>query len=92
MDQIPLPSEIHYELLLQLLERKSLIAAEGNPVLRDQIQQLIITLRKAFAQQRMIETICEQANIPYEYRWSLNSLGIDSQMISDMLQESITKE
>ncbi|MDB9313793.1 DUF5340 domain-containing protein [Spirulina sp. CS-785/01] len=88
MAPIPLPSEVHYELLLQLLERQSVIAVEKNPLLREQVQQLIITLRKAFAQQRLIETMCEQGNIPYEYRWSLNSLGVDSQLLSEMLQEA----
>ncbi|MDB9493240.1 DUF5340 domain-containing protein [Spirulina major CS-329] len=75
MDQIPLPSLVHYELLLQLLERQSIHAVDHNSALREQIQQLIITIRKALAQQRQIETICNQANIDYEHRWSLNSVG-----------------
>lgn len=73
MDPIPLPSHIHYELLLQLLERKSLTAANEKPEIRNQIQQLIFTLRKAMSQQKQLETICEQTYIPFEYRWSLNS-------------------
>jgi hypothetical protein len=72
MEQIPLPSHIHYELLLQLLERKTLNASSQNPLVKEQVNQLIITLRKALAQQKQIETICEQTRTPYEYHWSLN--------------------
>ncbi|MCW6036538.1 DUF5340 domain-containing protein [Spirulina subsalsa FACHB-351] len=78
MAQIPLPSHIHYELLLQLLERQTSPSVDHSPVMREQVQQLIITLRKALAQQRQLETIFEQAKIPYEHRWSLNSCGIDT--------------
>lgn len=76
MEHIPLPSHIHYELLLQLLERQTLVAADKTPLLREQVQQLIVTLRKALAQQRQIETVCEQGNLAYEYRWSLHSLDL----------------
>ncbi|NEQ78940.1 MAG: DUF5340 domain-containing protein, partial [Moorea sp. SIO2I5] len=47
MDPIPLPSYIHYELLLQLLERQTAFATSQNPQLREQVHQLISTLRKA---------------------------------------------
>ena len=73
MEPIPLPSQIHYELLLQLLERQTLLATEQKPALREKVQQLIITLRKALAQQKQLETICEQTRLPFEYRWSINS-------------------
>ncbi|PSO49332.1 MAG: hypothetical protein BRC33_07280 [Cyanobacteria bacterium SW_9_44_58] len=69
---LPLPSHIHYELLLQLLERQTITATDQNPNLRQQTQQLIVTLRKAQAQQKHIESICNQTNYPIEYRWSLN--------------------
>ena len=72
MEPIPLPSHIHYELLLQLLERKTVEAASQNPLTKEQVHQLIITLRKAFAQQKQLETTCEQTRVPYEYHWSLN--------------------
>ncbi|NJL82982.1 MAG: DUF5340 domain-containing protein [Chloroflexaceae bacterium] len=78
MEQIPLPSHIHYELLLQLLERKTVSATNSQPVVREQVRQLIVTLRKALAQQKQIETLCEQAGLKYEYRWSLNSDNLDS--------------
>jgi hypothetical protein len=86
MDQIPLPSLIHYELLLQLLERQTLSTVKKNTALRDQVQQLIITLRKALAQQRQIEAICEQAKIPYEHRWSLNSLQLEAELLPEILR------
>jgi hypothetical protein len=40
MDQIPLPSPVHYELLLQLLERQTMSAVGQNPALRQQVNQL----------------------------------------------------
>jgi hypothetical protein len=77
MEPIPLPSHIHYELLLQLLERQSSVAAGQlatgqRPSIQDQVQQLIITLRKAMAQQKQIEATCERQRIEIDYRWSLN--------------------
>ncbi|NEO86701.1 MAG: DUF5340 domain-containing protein [Spirulina sp. SIO3F2] len=75
MEQIALPSLVHYELLLQLLERETLPSVEQNPALREQVQQMIVSLRKALAQQRQLELMCEQTDISYEHRWSLNSVG-----------------
>lgn len=74
MKPIPLPSHIHYELLLQLLERQTLAATNQKPAIRVQVQQLIITLRKALAQQRQLERVCQQTHLPFEYHWSLNSV------------------
>lgn len=72
METIPLPSSIHYELLLQLLEQQTMSAVSQKPALRTQVNQLIITIRKAAAQQRHIEASCEAAQMPIESRWSLN--------------------
>ncbi|MDJ1170921.1 DUF5340 domain-containing protein [Roseofilum sp. BLCC_M154] len=72
MQPIPVPSHVHYELLLQLLERQTWIAVEGQSVQREQVHQLIATLRKALAQQRQLEQSCQRSNLPVEYRWSLN--------------------
>lgn len=72
MQQIPLPSPIHYELLLQLLEQQTMSAVNQKPALRDQVNQLIITIRKAAAQQRHLEASCQAAQMPIEPRWSLN--------------------
>ncbi|MFP4008701.1 MAG: DUF5340 domain-containing protein [Spirulinaceae cyanobacterium] len=74
MEQIPLPSHIHYELLLQLLERQTAFVAGQNPATRAQVQQLIATLRKALAQQKQLEAECDRLEIPYEYRWALNQV------------------
>ncbi|PSF37879.1 hypothetical protein C7H19_07820 [Aphanothece hegewaldii CCALA 016] len=75
MKPIPLPSHVHYELLLQLLERKTLAAVEQQPALKEQVQQMIISLRKAFAQQKQLEDICKQTQVSFECRWSLNSVA-----------------
>lgn len=74
MEPIPLPSHIHYELLLQLLERQTTYAASVTPEIEDQVQELIATLRKALAQQKQIEAHCERAALPYEHYWALNNL------------------
>ena len=72
MAPIPLPSHIHYELLLQLLERQTMFAVGQNSHQRDQVRQLIATLRKAFAQQKRLEDSCHDDRLTIEYRWSLN--------------------
>lgn len=77
MEPIPLPSFIHYELLLQLLERQTHFAASQKPEIRDQVQELIATLRKALAQQKKLEQSCQQANLSIEHRWSLNSASLE---------------
>lgn len=72
MEPIPLPSHIHYELLLQLLERQTMFAVSQHPHQREQVQQLIVTLRKAISQQKHLEETCDRLRVPVEYRWSLN--------------------
>ena len=69
---VPLPSHIHYETSLQMLERQSLFATNEHPRQRAQVQQLIIMLRKALTQQKQIEEDLERLHIPVEYRWSIN--------------------
>ena len=71
---IPLPSHIHYELLLQLLERQTMFAVNRNSPQQEKIHELIITLRKALSQQKQLEASCDRANIAIEYHWSLNNL------------------
>jgi len=75
MEPIPLPSLIHYEVLLQLLERQTSFAASNQPAIKEQVQQLIITLRKALAQQKRLEQSCDRANVPIEHHWSLNTIN-----------------
>lgn len=72
MEQIPLPAPIHYELILQLLERQTMLAVGNNPELRQQVNQLIISLRKAAAQQKQLEEICQFSSLTVDHRWSLN--------------------
>jgi Family of unknown function (DUF5340) len=72
MDPIPLPSHIHYELLLQLLERQTAHAVGRKSPQQEQVHELISTLRKALTQQKHLEDSCQRANIPVDYRWSLN--------------------
>ncbi|WP_019498076.1 DUF5340 family protein [Pseudanabaena sp. PCC 6802] len=79
MEHIPIPSHIHYELLLQLLERQTLPAiASSDRFSREQIQSTIVMLRKALALQKQFESICEQQGKNISYRWSLNDLPLDS--------------
>lgn len=84
MEPIPLPSYVHYELLLQLLERQTSFAVNQQPAVREQVHQLISTLRKALAQQRQLEQSCQRANLPVEYRWSLNNANLEQERASDI--------
>lgn len=76
---VPLPSHIHYELLLQLLERQTAEGIRQQPAQREQLQALIVTLRKAFSQQKRLEESCLRSQIPVEYHWSLNELVSERQ-------------
>ncbi len=72
MEPIPVPSRIHYELLLQLLEKKTILALDYNTREYQKVQELIVMVRKALALQKQLEENCQQANLPIEYHWSLN--------------------
>ena len=74
MEPIPIPARVHYELLLQILERKTIRAVERNSIQYEQVNQLIVTLRKALAIQKQLEDSCQQASLPVEPRWSLNEI------------------
>jgi hypothetical protein len=74
MDRIKLPSLVHYELILQVLERQTMIAADHDPIVRDRVQQLIITLRKALSQHKLLEDTCRNQQIDIEHVWALNSV------------------
>lgn len=71
-ESLPLPSHVHYELLLQLLERQTLFAIYEDPELKYDVNELIITLRKALSQQRKLEEDCDRLGLKIDYRWSLN--------------------
>lgn len=85
MEPIPLPSHIHYELLLQMLERQTMFAVAQKPGIHDQVQQLIITLRKAASQQKRLEEACERHQLPIDYRWSLNTTEQNELASKDLL-------
>ncbi|MBE9230703.1 DUF5340 domain-containing protein [Cuspidothrix issatschenkoi LEGE 03284] len=74
MEPIPLPSPIHYELILQLLEKQTMTSVSNNQDLRNQVNQLIITLRKAASQQKRLEEAFQSSSIVIDHRWSINHL------------------
>jgi hypothetical protein len=76
MGPIPLPSHIHYELLLQLLERQTLYALQPGTPQYSQAQNVTIQLRKALVYQKQLEESCNQAGVPIEHRWSLNQFQL----------------
>lgn len=88
MASIPLPSHIHYELLLQLLERQTLPALTHDSPLHEQVQQIVINLRKALAQQKQLESSCTQAHLPIEYRWSLNASSTTDRIATGLLPQN----
>ena len=74
MDRIKLPSLVHYELILQVLERQTMIASDRDPIVRDRVQQLIVSLRKALSQHKLLEDTCYQQHMEIEHVWALNSV------------------
>lgn len=72
MALIPLPSHVHYELLLQLLERQTLPALGPSSPQHEQAQEVIISLRKALVQQKQLEQNVARVGLEIEHRWSLN--------------------
>ncbi|NJL40721.1 MAG: DUF5340 domain-containing protein [Leptolyngbyaceae cyanobacterium SM1_4_3] len=86
MEPIPLPSHIHYELLLQLLERQTVFAVGQRNPQQEQVHELIITLRKALSQQKQLEESCRRTELPIEYRWSLNNSKSEKAAPSDLLK------
>jgi len=92
MEPIPLPSHIHYELLLQLLERQTIFAVEHKSLMQEQVHQLIITLRKALAQQKQLEDSCKRADLPIDYRWSLNSKSPESPVVMNSPPKDTAQE
>lgn len=74
MDQIKLPSLVHYELILQVLERQTMASADRNPIVRERVQQLILTLRKALSQHKLLEDTCQNQQMEIEHVWALNSV------------------
>jgi hypothetical protein len=72
MKSVVLPAPIHYELLMQLLERHTQGALDQHPSQRQQLQDLLATLRKATLQQEYLEAECRRLGLTIEYRWSIH--------------------
>jgi hypothetical protein len=74
VSKIQLPSLIHYELVLQILEKQTLPNSDDqDPQVRQQVQQLIVTMRKAISQQRLLEEDCLRRHLEVEHHWGLNN-------------------
>lgn len=91
MALVPLPSHIHYELLLQLLERQTLLAIEPSSPLYPQVQEMIIHLRKALVCQKQLEASCACANLTVEHRWSLNNHSLPERIPPDLLAPNVSQ-
>lgn len=77
VNPIPMPSAIHYELPLQLLEQEAHFALAHHSTQRQMLQELIATLRKALALQKRLEESCDRDGLPVEHRWSLTQRELD---------------
>ncbi|GAB4353222.1 MAG: hypothetical protein Fur0042_21920 [Cyanophyceae cyanobacterium] len=75
MDPVALPSHIHYEIILQVLERETTATIPpGSPEQRS-LQELTATLRRAFALQKHLEAACQEQHLPIDYRWTVTPRG-----------------
>ena len=82
MNPLPLPAHIHYELLLQLLEQKSMPVLQEMTLdaslsarlknSREYLHSTVVMLRKALVLQKQLEEMCEAQGIPISYHWALN--------------------
>jgi hypothetical protein len=71
--QIPVPAHIHYEMVLQLLERHTFPTVQEHDFpSRARTQELINALRKALSLQEQLETEWQQRGFVVDYRWSLD--------------------
>jgi hypothetical protein len=70
--RIPVPAHVHYEVLLQLLERQTFPAVEERDFNnRARMHDLINSLRKAFSQQQQLESDWRMRGYEVDYRWTL---------------------
>jgi hypothetical protein len=77
VSKIQLPSLIHYELVLQILEKQTLPDSDAQDIhIRQQAQQLVVTMRKAISQQRMLEEDCLRRQLEIEHHWGLNNPAV----------------
>jgi Family of unknown function (DUF5340) len=85
VSKIQLPSLIHYELVLQILEKQTLPDSDGQDMhIRQQAQQLVVTMRKAISQQRMLEEDCLRRQLEVEHHWGLNNPAVVPIEIKDL--------
>ncbi|MEN9204338.1 MAG: DUF5340 domain-containing protein [Thermostichales cyanobacterium SZTDM-1c_bins_54] len=69
--QIPVPAHVHYEMLLQLLERQTFPAVQEHDFSsRTRAQELITAVRKALSLQEQLETEWKQRGFEVDYRWT----------------------
>lgn len=92
MGLLPLPSHIHYELLLQLLERQTLPSLESGSAHYLQVQNVIIHLRKALSYQKQLEETCRNCGLTVEHRWSLNTPQATEVTLPTFLSQEMSTE
>jgi hypothetical protein len=81
VNPIPIPSAIHYELPLQLLEQEAHFALVHHATQRQMVQELIATLRKALALQKRLEESCARDGLSVDHRWSLSHQELDPSQV-----------
>lgn len=82
MERIKLPALVHYELILQVLERQTMMTADRDPIVRERVQQLIVTLRKALSQHKLLEDTCNHQQMEVEHVWALNSVLNNTEVVT----------
>ena len=82
MERIKLPALVHYELILQVLERQTMMTADRDPIVRERVQQLIVTLRKALSQHKLLEDTCNHQQMEIEHVWALNSVLNNTKVVT----------
>lgn len=68
---VPVPSHIHYESLLQILEQVSLPSLPPSSAAYQQLHTAVIHLRKALRLQKQFEEEWQLNGGRVEYQWSV---------------------
>jgi hypothetical protein len=69
---VPVPSHIHYESLLQILEQTSLTSLPPSSPAYQQLHAAVIHLRKALRLQKQFEEEWQLTGGTVDYQWSVN--------------------
>ncbi len=69
---VPVPSHIHYESLLQILEQVSLPSLPPSSEAYQQLHAAVIHLRKALRLQKQFEEAWQLSGGHVDYHWSVN--------------------